>query len=73
MQLIIEVCLFTGDWNHWMHEYVRVALRQSEICFKSLIINNRVHGHTTVAIVHVNALFSYCHGYAADSGSLPFH
>ena len=34
MQLIIEVCLFTGDW---MHEYVHVALRQSEIYFKSLI------------------------------------
>ena len=37
MQLIIEVCLFAGDWSHWMHEYVHVALRQSEICFKSLI------------------------------------
>ena len=37
VQLIIEVCLFAGDWSHWMHEYVHVALRQSEICFKSLI------------------------------------
>ena len=37
MQLTIEVCLFAGGWSHWMHEYVHVALRQSEICFKSLI------------------------------------
>ena len=31
MQLIMEVCPFTGDWSHWMHEYVHVALYQSEI------------------------------------------
>ena len=78
MQLIIEVCLFAGDWSHWMHEYVHVALCQSEICFKSLIEYQQrsawaYHsGHSTCKMHYLVTVFNI-HGYAADCGSLPLH